>query len=228
MTEARPVSLCKLLQLASPALPVGGYAYSQGLEWAVASGTVHDERSAGRWIGDLLTFNVGTFEAPMLARLMDAWDRGDDEAVHELNAWFLAGRETAELRFETLQMGHSLACLMGELGGCEPARLERLRRVPQPAYPTAWAWAAAAWQVPASEALCAYLWAWAENQVMAAIKTVPLGQSSGQRLLLELGSRIEDIARRAAQLDDGLCNLAPAFAIASARHETQYSRLFRS
>lgn len=229
MTEARLVSLCRLLQLASPTLPVGGYTYSQGLEWAVASGTIHDEASAGRWIGELLDLVMSSFEAPMLVRLMAAWRRDDQEAVRELDAWFLASRETAELRLETLQMGYSLARLMEELGGCEPDRLERLRRVPQPTYPCTWAWAAAAWRVPVDEAVCAYLWAWAENQVLAAIKTVPLGQTAGQRLLHGLGSRINAVLRRSLQMDDeSLSNLAPAFAIASCRHETQYSRLFRS
>ena len=86
-----------------------------------------------------------------------------------------------------------------------------------------------AWQVPIEEALAAYLWAWAENQVMAALKAVPLGQTSGQRILLALGERIPGIVQRAMTLgDDAVSNFAPAFAIASCCHETQYSRLFRS
>ena len=229
MTARYRASLSRLLQLASPALPVGGYSYSQGLEWAVAEGTVHDEQSAGRWVADLLEFVVGSFEAPLLARLMTAWRARDDRAVAELNAWFVASRETAELRAETLQMGHSLVRLVRELDAFDEAELARLESIPEPAYPTAWGWMAAAWELPTLEAVAAYLWTWAENQVMVAIKTVPLGQSAGQRLLLALGTRIEEVARRSIRLDDhAFSNFAPAFALASCRHETQYSRLFRS
>ena len=223
--------LIRLLQLASPALPVGAYTYSQGLEWAVESGAVRDEAGAVRWIGDLLDWNLARFEAPLLAELMRAWDAGDDTQVAALNADFLASRETAELRAETVQMGYSLVRLLADLDAFAslPGWRTRLLALDEPSFPTAWAAAAAAWAIPTDMALPAYLWAWLENQVMAAVKAVPLGQSAGQRLLAMLGARIPALAAEAACLPaDQWSNFTPGLALASSRHETQYTRLFRS
>lgn len=223
------MNLARLLQLASPALPVGAFSYSQGLEWAIEEGTVHDEASTLAWIGDLLEHNLGRFEAPLLARLIAAWQDGEADAVRQLNDLHLASRESAELRAETLQMGYSLVRLLRELGDFPADKLAALDALGETGFPAAWSVAAATWDIPAEEALTAYLWAWAENQVMAALKAVPLGQSAGQRILLGLGARLPAIAQRAPTLDpEAWSNLAPGFAIASCRHETQYSRLFRS
>jgi urease accessory protein len=223
--------LIRLLQLASPALPVGAYTYSQGLEWVVESGAVRDEAGAGRWIGDLLEWNVARFEAPLLAGLIAAWSAGDDARVAALNADFLASRETDELRAETVQMGYSMVRLLGDLDAFAalPGWRARLLVLDEPAFPAAWAAAAAAWAIPGALALPAYLWAWLENQVMAAVKAVPLGQSAGQRLLATLGARIPVLAAHAAELPEAAwSNFTPGLAIASSRHETQYTRLFRS
>ena len=215
----------RLLQLASPALPVGAFSYSQGLEAAVDAGRVKDAESAARWIGDVLELAMGSMEAPVLARLIDAWAAGDGEAVRRWNEEFIASRETSELRAETLQMGYSLRALLRGLG----ERTEVLDALDEVAYPTAFAFAVGAWKIDSREALAAYLFAWIENQVLAALKCVPLGQTDGQRLLLELGLRIPQVVERGASLaDDELCNFAPGLALACARHETQYSRLFRS
>ena len=219
--------LVRLLQLVSPALPVGAYTYSQGLEWAVEAGTVKTEADAARWIGDLLEHGTGAFEAPLAARLFAAWAQAGEggaevgEALAEvvaLNADFLASRETAELRAETVQMGYSLVRLLTGLpvfAGL-PGWAARLAAIEEPAFPTAWTAAAAAWRVPPGEAI-------------AAVKVVPLGQSAGQRLLATLGERIPAVAERALVLPRGAwSNFSPALAIASSRHETQYTRLFRS
>jgi urease accessory protein len=223
------MNLARLLQLASPALPVGAFSYSQGLEWAIEEGTVRDEATALAWIGDLLEHNLGRFEAPLLARLMAAWQGNDLAMVRQLNELLLASRESAELRAETLQMGYSLVRLLREFGDFPADILSALDAMGDVGFPTAWSAAAAAWNIPAEEALTAYLWAWAENQAMGALKAVPLGQSAGQRILLALGARVPGIAQRALTLDaEAWSNLAPGFAIASCRHETQYSRLFRS
>lgn len=225
------LALVRLLQLASPALPVGAYTYSQGLEWAVECGAVRSEAEAGRWIGDLLECNIACFEAPLMARQCAAWAAGEDAEVARLNDDFLASRETAELRAETAQMGYSLTRLLLELDAFAglPGWRERLQRVDSPAFPTAWSAAAAAWTVPAEQALAAYLWAWLENQVMAALKAVPLGQSAGQRLLATLGATIPRLAAAAQALPEAQwCNYTPGLALASSRHETQYTRLFRS
>lgn len=221
------MNLARLLQLASPALPVGAYSYSQGLEWAVHAGTVHDEMTALGWIDDLLTCNVGNLELSLLARMLDACR--DERNLAQLNEWFLASRETAELRAETLSMGYSLARLLVEIGGTPAALLEGLRALANPTFPAVWAYAAWAWKVDREAALSGYLWSWAENQVMAAIKTVPLGQTAGQRMLLVLADRIPGLVKLAATREPtDAYNFAPGFAIASSQHETQYSRLFRS
>lgn len=224
------LTLIRLLQLASPTLPVGAYTYSQGLERAVESGRIGDEASAGQWIADLLQHGIGRFEAPLLVQLMRYWRAGEAHQIARLNEDFLASRESAELRAETLQMGYSLGRLLADLR--DPA-LDALRAtladLPEIAFPTAWSGIAAAWEIDAQAATAAYLWSWAENQVLAALKAVPLGQAGGQRLLAELGRQIPAVAQAAASLPEAQwSNFAPAFAICSARHETQYSRLFRS
>ena len=205
------MNLARLLQLASPTLPVGAYSYSQGLEAAIEAGIVSDAASAERWIGDVLAYSVGWMEAPLLWRMMHGAD---------LNEIFIASRETAELRAETLQMGHSLCALLQDLG---------LKDVPtqEVAFPTAYAIAARRWDIEPRAALVAYLWSWLENQVMAAVKAVPLGQTAGQKILLSLGNELNRIAEEASTQAEFL-NFAPALAILSSRHETQYSRLFRS
>jgi urease accessory protein len=216
------MSLTRLLQLASPALPVGAYTYSQGVEWAVEAGTVTNEATALVWIGDQLEWNLGRFEAPLLAKMISAQIIGADGTAAELDAQYLASRETAELRAETLQMGHSLMRLIGDLRA-------DIAVPPAPTFPTVWCALATHWQIEPAEALTAWLWSWAENQTMAALKVVPLGQAAGQRILLEIGARIPAVVERALILDeDNYSNFAPGFAIACARHETQYSRLFRS
>jgi urease accessory protein len=204
------MSLARLLQLASPALPVGAYSYSGGLEAAMEAGVVSDAASAERWIGDVLQHSVGTFDAPLLLQLISSPGR-----EKELNELYIASRETAELRAETLQMGYSLCRLLRELG---------VPGVPEGevGFPTAFAVAARSWGIDARQAVEAYLWSWLENQVMAAVKAVPLGQTDGQKILLKLGETVQ------AYGEEPMANFAPALAVLSSRHETQYSRLFRS
>jgi urease accessory protein len=219
----------RLLQLVSPALPVGAFSYSQGLEWAVESGRVRDAVSAAAWIADALRFSVSAGEAPALAALMRAWRADDGAQVAHLNACFIAMRETAELRAETLQMGHSLTRLLRELEDIPPAMKKALCSFDEIAFPVAWAAAAVQWGVEEATATQGYLWAWLENQVMAAVKLVPLGQTAGQKMLLGLSAAIPALAESAlARADDDWQNFAPALAHASSQHETQYTRLFRS
>ncbi len=223
------LALARLLQLASPTLPVGAYSYSQGLESAVDAGIVRDAASAERWIADVLRYGVARLEAPLWWRLHAAWTRHDLEQVAHWNDLFRASRESAELRAETLQMGYSLQQLLVETGGFDEHRRQALARIEDISFPAAFTFAVAEWEIPARSALIAYLWAWLENQVMAALKAVPLGQTDGQRLLLALAALLAEIADRAASTrDDDLCNYAPGYAILCSRHETQYSRLFRS
>lgn len=222
--------LARLLQLSSPTLPVGAYTYSQGLEWAVECGVIRDEASAGLWIGDLLRQGISRFEAPMVGALMNAWSNNDTQRIAALNADFLASRESAELRAETVQMGFSLRRLLHDLRDPDLSGvIDQVEGLPEVAFPTVWAGIAAAWQLEPQASLVAYLWSWAENQVMAALKAVPLGQAAGQRLLAALGRDIPETAATALALPESdWTNFTPAFALASVRHETQYSRLFRS
>lgn len=207
------MSLAKLLQLASPTLPVGAYSYSGGLEAAIEAGVVTDAATAALWIGDVLEHSIARMEAPLLLRMMDdaSW-----------NEFFLATRETAELRAETVQMGYSLNRLLKDLGvGEVPCEA--------PSFPAAFAFAARHWKIEPQAALQAYLWAWVENQVMAAVKAVPLGQTDGQKLLLELGERLPALTEKIMKAkEEDLGNFTPGLALLSSQHETQYSRLFRS
>jgi urease accessory protein len=204
------MSLARLLQLASPALPVGAYSYSGGLEAAVEAGVVKDAATAQAWIAGVLEHSTGSFDAACLKQMIEESDRQD-----ELNTLYVASRETAELRAETLQMGYSLCRLLRELG------VEGLPEG-EVAFPTAFACAARAWDIEPRDAVQAYLWGWLENQVMAAVKAVPLGQTDGQRMLLALGETLDKYG------EGTMTNFTPGLAILSARHETQYSRLFRS
>jgi len=216
--------LVRLLQLASPTLPVGAFSYSQGLEAAVEVGMVRDRASAEQWIGDVLLLSLARMEAPMLLRLIAAWRADDGADAERWNEAFLASRETQELRAETVQMGYSLRTLLVQLEDAAP-----LAALDEPSFPAAFAYAVARWKIDPHDALVAYLWSWLENQVMAALKAVPLGQTDGQRILLALGARLEAIAGEAAALDDdALGAYAPGLALLSSFHETQYSRLFRS
>lgn len=220
------LSLIRLLHLASPTLPVGAYTYSQGLEWAVECGDARDEASALAWIGACLEQGLARFEAVYLAHMLRAWRDRDTARLAELDAEFLASRESAELRAETLQMGHSLAKLARDLPEFQDLPLAGFQT---PSFPLAWSGLAARWDIPVADAVACYLWAWAENLVMAALKAVPLGQTSGQRMLLALGQRLPDLARQAVATPvEATHNLLPALAIASSRHETQYTRIFRS
>lgn len=214
--------LLALLQLASPGLPVGGFAYSQGLEKAIEDGAVHDASSARRWVEDLLTLSLARFEAPLWLRAWDAWKADDHAAFARWNEECLAARETAELRAETMQMGVSLVRVMPALGiappTCSPI-----------AFPMAFAAACAALDIDREAGLAAYLWAWAENQVLVAVKSVPLGQMAGQTLLADLHGALDRAIRGAAACDDeSLGSASLRHAIVSARHESMYSRLYRS
>lgn len=228
--------LVRLLQLVSPALPVGAYTYSQGLEWAVESGLARTEAQVGEWLADVLAASLACYELPLLHQQIDAWRSGNDARVAELNTLFIASRETAELRAETLQMGYSLVRLLVDLPAFRDlpgwaARLQALVATAggETAFPAIWSAAAAAWQIDPPDALSGYAWAWLENAVMAAVKAVPLGQAAGQRLLAGLAEQVPAHVAHAITLPQPCwSNFQPGLALASARHETQYSRLFRS
>ena len=219
-------ALLRLLQLVSPALPIGGYNFSQGLEYAIEAGWVHDEASALGWISGLMGASIGTLDVPVLRRLHEAWSSNDIEAVDRWSRFLIASRETSELRAEDRHLGRSLAKVLAEVS-VPNARDWQTRS--DATFATTFSLGCTHWHVGADQCAWGYLWAWAENQVLAAIKTVPLGQSAGQRMLDTLIAQIPQVARDAATLEDeNIGSAAPMHLIASAAHETQYTRLFRS
>ncbi|HEY0294290.1 MAG TPA: urease accessory protein UreF [Bordetella sp.] len=220
--------LAALLQLASPALPIGAFSYSQALEAAIEAGLVADAAGARRWIAAGLDLLAGG-EAVSMLKLCQAWRDGDLAAVRRHNDTLLAWRESAELRLETEQMGSSLARLAQDLEWGEPGPRAQLAAVKPLALPTAYAYAATALGLEAAHALTAWLYAWLENQVSAALKAIPLGQVAGQRILHGLRDAVAQATQRAIDCaDEDISTFAPMLGILSARHETQYSRLFRS
>jgi urease accessory protein len=222
------IGLVRLLQLASPALPVGGYSYSQGLESAIDTGIVTDASTAATWIGDLLDHVLPAGELAVLSRLLHALPH-DAASFAAWHAWLRASRETRELRAESEQMGAAMLAWMRDVAIVDAPLAARAAAVAPLTWTGAFALACHAERIAHDDALAAYAFAWLENQVLAAQKLVPLGQAAGQRMLRTLAARIPDAVTRAGAIpDDEVASFAPGHALASMRHETQYSRLFRS
>ena len=221
-------SLIQLMWLASPALPIGGFSYSECLEAAVDSARVATESEASDWLLDQLELSLARSDLAVLAQAIPAWQSADTPRIAALNAWVLHTRESSELRAQTEQMGRSLLEWLRNHTTATPDQIQLLADL-QPSYPMAFALAAASTQAPLRECLLAYAFGWAENMVQAAIKSVPLGQSAGQRILSTLAAHIPAAVEHALTLpDESRQAFSPMLAILSARHEVQYSRLFRS
>ena len=229
--EALPASaLLQLMWLASPALPVGGFSYSEGLESAVEAGLVTDEATAGAWLRDQLRLGLARNELAVMARAHGAWGRSDAQQIGLLNDWVTTTRETHELRRQTAQMGRSMVEWLKNRGGPVDSRVATLQALtPAPTWPVAFALAAAQTNAPRREVLLSFGFGWAENMVQAALKTVPLGQASGQRILASLVRELPAVVDLAIACTSAQRQaFTPMLAILSARHEIQYSRLFRS
>jgi urease accessory protein len=265
MTDQR--ALVRLLQLASPALPVGAFSYSQGLEAGVEAGLVRDAATLQAWLVDALQCGLAGMELPLLQRLYACWSAALDTerdaapnpesvpnpapatvghaCIAQAQHWndsLLCTRESAELRAEALQMGYSLRELLRALlqdhavNAMDSAEGQRHRRallwlqsLQSPAFATVYALAAGVWGIPIRQAMTAYVWSWLENQVMAAIKAVPLGQTDGQRVLLRMGAGLDAVIDKVLDsAEQDMTNFLPGLAILASQHETQYSRLFRS
>lgn len=222
--------LLRLMWLASPALPVGGFSYSEGLEAAVEAGRVAGEDQAGDWLLDQLQLSLVRCDLALVTQAFNAWQAGDAERIAALNAWADQTRETAEGRQQAMQTGRSLLEWLrnGEQGE-DPRLLTLAALQPAPLWPVAFALATVLAGAAPRDALLAFAWSWAENMAQSAMKAVPLGQSAAQRVLARLAAAIPGAVDAAAALPDGERQaFTPMLAILSAQHETQYSRLFRS
>ena len=241
-TMTTDLPLLQLIWLASPALPIGGFSYSEGMEAAVDAALVKDEETAAAWLLGQLHLTLARADLAVLAQAIPAWQQRDMRRIDELDAWVLQTRETSEFRQQTEQMGRSL---VEWLKSVRPELISAVRAEPVEAlagpstssgrtelfysYPIAFALAASATGASTRDCLLAFAFGWAENMVQAALKSVPLGQSAGQRVLGRLSRDIPDAVDVALALhDEARQAFSPMLAILSARHETQYSRLFRS
>ena len=234
ITSPAALPLLRLLQLVSPSLPVGAFAYSQGVEWAVEAGWIGNAADAEAWLDDQLHQSVVRVELPLLLRMQAVAATGEADVMTGWIDRLLALRETAELRAEEANRGRALAELLATLGLLDspPARQgpdAGWKALLGRSQLAGFGHAAAAWRIAPADALAGYAWAWLENLTLAAVKIVPLGQSQGQQLLARLAATIPTAVAAACALgDDDIGASSPALAIASSRHETQYTRLYRS
>ena len=221
-------ALIQLIWLASPALPIGSFSYSEGLEAAIDHGWVHDEHSAAAWLIDQLHLTQSRCDMAVLAQMIAAWQAQDHARLEALSQWVHATRESAELRLQSEQMGRSMLEWLRNQNALDDDTIAMCNRW-VPTYPLMFALALSRTGASLDQCLQAYAFGWAENMVQAAIKSVPLGQNSGQRILTQLAQHIASAVSHALQVtDDTRQAFSPMLAILSAQHETQYSRLFRS
>ena len=214
------------MRLTSPSLPIGGYSYSQGLEFAISSGWVHDASTASDWIQGLLKNSLINLDLPVLQKLYEAWQESDTDKVRHWNNFLSANRDAFELQEEDRQLGKALARLLVDLD-LEEAK-PCLNR-PCCGFLTLYALAAVRWNISLNDAAQGFLWMWSENKVLCAMKLIPLGQTDGQKILSAVIETISHVIMRGLDLpDEDIGYTTPAQGIASALHETQYTRLFRS
>ncbi len=219
-------ALLRLLQLISPSLPIGMYCYSQGLEMAVDDGLLTNEDQTSEWIEGVMARCIARVDLPLFIRFYRAWENNDNESITHWSHTLIACRETAELRAEDRQTGQALARLLYAL---EIEKSGIWMRRSDTTLVNIFAFTSVNWQIPVREAAVGYLWSWLENQVLCAVKLVPLGQVAGQKLLTRLADNIPNLVDSAFDIhDDNIGGSAFSLALMSSRHEMQYSRLFRS
>ncbi|MCQ1058662.1 urease accessory protein UreF [Photobacterium sp. DNB23_23_1] len=221
-----PIATYRLFQLISPSLPIGGFTYSQGLEWAVEAGWVKNRVSMVLWLENILRYSVATLELPLIDRFYQAIETRDIPSIEALSNLLCSSRETKELRAEEIQRGKALNVLLKQLdipvddylgSNTDPNQLVGL------------CVAGYLWGISPEAMKQGYLWSWAENLVMAGVKLVPLGQTDGQRALMELTLQFPEMVSISTQIDEVMIgSFTPIVSLASSLHETQYTRLFRS
>lgn len=233
-------SLLQLMWLASPALPIGGFSYSEGIEAGVDSAFIATFSIANEWLNDQLHLSLSRADLAVVGKAIPAWRRGDLTRIDELNDWVLQSRETSELRLQTEQMGRSMldwlrkqpsfhSNFQGEQVFSQLDRTPTSGFLKSPTYPLVFALAASSTQASVRDCLMSFAFGWAENMTQAAVRAVPLGQTDGQRILANLAGKIPAAVDAAMRLQDSERQaFSPMLAILSSKHETQYSRLFRS
>ncbi len=220
------LKLLRLLQLVSPGLPIGMYSYSQGMESAVEDGWISNSEETHQWLTGILQTGFAHIDLPILDRLYCAWESVDLEQVAYWCQTLMAYRETTELRLEDRHSGQALARLLFSLGFAE---MQSWSRRPETTLAGMFSFVAVQWEIPKQQMLIGYCWSWLENQVLCAVKLVPLGQVAGQQLLIALAETIPALVEQALQLEDEEIGCSAfSLALTSSRHEMQYSRLFRS
>jgi len=225
MTINRDLALTRLFQLISPSLPIGSYTYSQGIEWAVEQGWVQDEAQLQQWLKGLLETTMLYLDLPLLIRFMSAWSENDEQSIIKWNEYLLASRETHELRLEESNRARAFAQILISL---EPEAQEMKPHLVMSQH-ACFSYACIRWGINVEQACYGLLWSWLENQTLSAVKIIPLGQTAGQQVVFKLTELFPRIIEQALTIDDedlGASSLARA--ITSSRHETQYTRLFRS
>lgn len=219
-------SLPKLMQLVSPSLPIGSFTYSQGIEYAVECGWIDTDDALRPWLEDQMLTTIVQLDLPVLQRLHGAVLADDDAALREWSQFLLASRETAELRQEEINRGRALTNLLIAL---DVPSAKQWKPILASCQAAAFATAAAGWNIKYPDAAYGYVWSWLENLVLAAVKIIPLGQTRGQQLLHSMAGMIPAVVAESLEITDEMIGASnPALAIISSRHETQYTRLFRS
>lgn len=227
--KSSDLALLGLLQLISPALPIGAFAWSQGLESAFELGWVNNEQELGEWLQGVLDDGLTRCELPVLARLQSCWANSDSDGLAQWNDWLHANRETAELSDEDTRLGQALMRLLSSLQLQPQTELGHALLPHEPGYVTVFAWVAHQRQIPVRQSLLGFAWAWLENQLAVACKALPLGHTAAQRLNEQLRPQLVTAVDSALALtDEELGPILAGLALGSAQHETQYSRLFRS
>lgn len=236
MTTRTHFQRLRLLQLASSTLPVGAYTYSEGLEFLTEAGQISSAAALQDWVVQELTYGSIRVESGMMLRAYQSALQDNEAQLLSWNAWWSAARETEELRLQSWQMGRSLLQLFLSLEEPYPtAGIDKTWPALQTLlaqecnFAIAFGTVAAAWQIDTSDALLGYLQSWATNLIAAGIKLIPLGQTAGQQMLLNVQPAIVRAAHEIEQLpDEALESCGWGLSLASMAHETQYSRLFRS
>ncbi|MGJ8680072.1 urease accessory protein UreF [Paraglaciecola sp.] len=223
------LKLNRLLQLCSANLPVGGFSFSQGLEYAVENDWVTNVDTTQSWIELNLSVALAQTDLAVLKRLYSALIEGQEEQFNHWNELILASRESYELHMADVAMGKALVRLLNQLDNLPTDKQQVLLQIQDMSFVSAFAIAAFTFDLDLLSAQSGYCWTYIDNQVAAATKIVPLGQTQAQNLLYDLSEKVEAVVSAANLVaDDEIGASLPHLAMASAWHENQYTRLFRS